>query len=436
MAITQYQLVLDSFLAQKAKNYKTSDMKGLLIDLQANILKSHRKKYVVHAFIHLYPNEVDKAKAWLRKLDISSALAQLEERYNSKKNKSQKNTDILTNIYLSHDGYEYLGYDLRKFPESGAMPFSGNPQSRTALNLNMEEGKLPYHNKIHLLLTFAGNSKKQLREVLKDSLEEADIKAYNNNKKEFPPVKRRIGHAFIQWGESKEVGPFGFTDKTSNPLFFPNPQKTEDPKSSNFISDDDISALSTVLVKDPNGDNWNSCGSFLAFMKLRQDVKAFKKASKKIEKTTESDADFAKGLIMGKLPNDIVKGDVYLSQNKGCPMHKSHIEAAKMGSKSYAPITRRSINYRDSKDNQGLLFMSFQANIKYQFENLISRFITNRSELMVDPLLYDHGLKPSIDFHFPTKDRNDSIVQFETPFVTLQKGWYFFAPSISSIKKI
>ena len=424
MAISQYQLVINNTLSNRAKDYTEPQMKDLLIDLQANILKNHNKKYAIHAFIHFYDKKENEVKKWLGNLDITSAWNQLDARYGD-----SKIPEILTSIYFTHDAYQYLNYNLKKFPESGAMPFSSNPQARLSLNKNLEENKLPLTNTIHAMLMLAGDDKNALLDQL-EQLAGRQIKIFESNKRE-KRVRGRIGHTFIQWGERKQIGLFGFVDGLSNPLFFPNLNKP------NNIPEEEIARLESVLIKDPNGDNWNSCGSFLAFLKLRQDVDAFENGSQKVKNATGSSSDMAKAYIVGKLPNQ--NADICLSKMKGCPLHKSHIQAARCGiaETGRSQITRRSINYEDSKENQGLLFMSFQSNIGTQFEYLINRFFTNRIDGHVDPLLYDHKLKPSIDFHFPKTNLNaTTAIQFANPFVTFQKGWYFFAPSISSIKKL
>jgi deferrochelatase/peroxidase EfeB len=398
----------------------------LLKDLQANILKNHNEKYAIHAFLHFYPNKVKEVKKWLSQLPLTAAWTQLETRYNNLEKPA-----IQASLYFTHDAYEYLNYDLRKIPESGAMPFASTPQHRFAFHKNLEEQKLPKKSKVHAMLMLAGDDKKALLGQLRE-LAKHDIKIYNSNKEE-KAVRGKIGSLFIQWGQKKDVGPFGFIDGLSNPLFFPNPIKQSE------IPDEEISKLETVLVKDPNGESWDSCGSFLAMIKFRQNVNAFEAESKKVKKATGLSLDMAKSLIIGNLHNQGLKGDIDLSTLKGCPFHRSHVQASRfaVAESGYSQITRRSIHYEDTKVNKGLLFMSFQANIGYQFEYLVNRFFMNRKSGYVDPLLYNHEFNPSVEFQFPKSDVNSTTtVQFDLPFVTMQRGWYFFAPSISSIKRL
>jgi len=406
MSVSNYTLILNNNLRDRAKNYTEPTNRDLLTDLQANILKSHKKKYALHAFITFYEKKEEEVKKWLGNLKITSAWSQLDARYG--KSKLPEN---IVNLYFTHDAYQYLNYDYKKMPESDAKSFSGTPQSRLALNINLEEEKFPLTNKIHAMLMLAGDDKKE------------------------SPVDGKIAHAFLQWGKRKKVGPFGFIDDTSNPLFFPNPK--------NKVCEKEVARLDSVLIKDPNGANWNSCGSFLVFLKLKQNIKSFNKGVEKIKKATGSNTNMAKAFIVGKLPHRKGNGDLYLSKLRSCPMHISHIESAKAkyGELQTTQIARRGINYKDSKENQGLLFMSFQANISAQFEFLVNHFFANRKEAKIDPLLYDHSLEPLLSFNFPSIDSKDKDaappkLQLEEPFVTLQRGWYFFAPSISSVKSL
>jgi len=430
MPISNYTLILNNILNNRAKDYREPQMKTLLEDLQANVLKSHGKKYAIHACLHFYNKKEKEVKQWLRKLELTSAWQQLDVRYGD--SVAPKN---LVSLYFTHEAYQYLNYDANKLPEFGATPFSGTPQSRLALHINLKEEKFPTTNKIHAMIMIAGDDKKKLKKQL-EAIAGDDIKTFNSNKRE-TPVRGRIGHAFVQWGERKKVGPFGFVDKASNPLFFPGPNKE--------IPEEEIAQLDSILIKDPNGAKWNSCGSFLVFLKLKQNVQAFTKDLENIKTATGYNTDMAKAFIVGKFPHKKGNDDLYLSKMKNCPMHTSHIASAKAKYDKIhnVPMARRGINYKDSKDNQGLLFMSFQSNISTQFEVLVNQFFTNRKDLQVDPLLYNHSLKPALAFDYPKteekkekeKEKNAKI-QLEKPFVTLQRGWYFFAPSISSIKKL
>ena len=75
----------------------------LLEDLQANILKHHKRKYSGHIFISFKEGKQIEVRNFIKKLDIISAKKQLG---NIKNNKPK---DLLTSFFLSYQGYIYLG---------------------------------------------------------------------------------------------------------------------------------------------------------------------------------------------------------------------------------------------------------------------------------------------------------------------------------------
>lgn len=430
--MSNYTPTKSQLLAERATDYQHSRFKDTLRDLQANILKFHNKTYALHAFIQFYDGteKLEAARKWLRELPLTSAWEQIDSRYGE----TEPPTTV-TGIYLTHRGYQYLRCREERIPISGSTPFTQYPTERiVSFKRNLlKDQKLPKPKQVHAMLLLAGDKKTILKKQLQ-ALAGKDLKIFTSNERD-RPVRGKIGHLYIQWGHLRKQGWFRFQDGTHNPLFFPNPKKLS-PSSPEYIEETEVSKLNSILVSDPNGMYWYSCGSYLSFMKLEQDIEAFNKAGQMLSEKYGIPEREAKRLMVGVLPKSMKSLELE-KDLEGCPVHKSHVQLARYGQSEYQglKIARRSINYEDKSDGKGLLFMSFQADLERQFESLINVYFSDRKKGMIDPLLYNHGPMREFNFNFhPPRVKPEATqggTTLEKPFVTLLKGWYFFAPSIS-----
>jgi len=117
-----------------------------------------------------------------------------------------------------------------------------------------------------------------------------------------------------------------------------------------------------------------------------------------------------------------------------CPFH-AHVRKSNPRTDNYENyrIVRRSMLYEEG-DKKGLLFMSFQRDLEWQFEDLTQRMIYN-----VDPFNKEAGkdalLGPEFNysrFQFPKEWGKNKKIQasLHKRLVTFKGGLYFFAPSI------
>lgn len=210
--------------------------------------------------------------------------------------------------------------------------------------------------------------------------------------------------------------------------------------------------VTQVLLKDPLANNENAFGSFLVFRKLEQDVKGFKRQERRIAEKMNLENDEVVGAVMvgrfedgtpyalshedGILDN-LTNNFTYGKEVGKCPF-LNHIRATnERDSASRSMImARRGIPYgavsdiEDTGENKkGLLFMSFQSNIKNQFE--ASQLRANEKK---DPIIGQNSIFTAEASCFGDDTANLQM-DFKN-FVTLKGGEYFFAPSIPYLKTL
>lgn len=210
--------------------------------------------------------------------------------------------------------------------------------------------------------------------------------------------------------------------------------------------------MTQVLLKDPLANNENAFGSFLVFRKLEQDVKGFKRQERRIAEKMNLENDEVVGAVMvgrfedgtpyalshedGILDN-LTNNFTYGKEVGKCPF-LNHIRATnERDSASRSMImARRGIPYgavsdiEDTGENKkGLLFMSFQSNIKNQFE--ASQLRANEKK---DPIIGQNSIFTAEASCFGDDTANLQM-DFKN-FVTLKGGEYFFAPSIPYLKTL
>ena len=441
--MNDYYSYINNRLAEPAYNYSNSIFRSLLKDLQGNILKSHGKNRALHIFIQFNLDNGDEEKKiirqWLSNLKITTAWDQLETRYNEKAEDS-----VFTSFLLTHSGYQYLGVEGENIPSSDGYTFSKNPLERLPFALNpKKETVLPKSNEMHALIILATDENQEDLNLKDHFLDEVNV--FVNPEHEEISILRinlengihnPLGIAYLQHGTRITYDTFGFKEGTINPLFFPNPEKLE------VIPHTAISRLNKVLVRDPFGRKWNSCGSFMSFLKFEMDAREFERATGALEENLNTRSAKIKGYIAGRYPRTTGGlSNKLIHKYKECPGHNSHVslsQESELETKEHQ-IVRRGISFDDG-DSSGLLFMSFQANLGRQFEYTISRYFNNKKENKIDPLTFNHSRNSGIEFEFPIVNDDGSVdlakEKFDKPFISLRKAWYFFAPSISAVKKL
>lgn len=465
----------------------------LLSDLQANILLHHGKKFSRFLAIHFKSgaNNVQKALAWIEQVapNVTSAIAQMEDPQHP-----------VCTFYLTWQGYRSLMLDHLAPAVNDNAAFAAGISGRTPFPKPDEPtNSFPGLGKeeIHALVMIASDMP-DFRDV--DGLHEiaeitghidwAVVKTHDGILK-----KRQFNHKDEQGRPvPKVVEWFGFRDGISQPLFFP------DLSGNSSFTEKSLMPLRAVLLKDKGGDQWCSAGSFMTFLKLEQNVRAFKQNADNIEKKiTGISRERAEAYMMGRFhdgtsvslhdaPKNYIEKSPendfsYLNVQKGpdgemrsdhdgirCPFAAHARKANPRDRNDSVTIVRRGVLYDDrmpdgheEKDvewqdwpddlNQlpekdlGLLFMSFQSNIGKQFEYILNRWMNNvytgKQQTGVD-MVTGTGL----DHQFSTwflpeqwgKGNVDNKVRFTAedlkPCIRFLGGAYFFAPSRSFLKNV
>ncbi len=392
-------------------------------DLQGNILKGHGRNKAMLFFLKFNEKEIPLVKARIRELskEITSFQLQVEESKLFRSHQIPGSTFV--NFFLTAKGYAALGYDNKTLGNNGF-----DVHFRNGMSIDFMKNELndphPKDNwdpqywdkehkeikEIHALLLVADNDEGNLgistgrlfKEVL-DIKSEKDIV-------EIVAVERadQLRNEYDQ-----AVEHFGFRDGLSNPLFLQSDQEKIEEYGGQTLWNP-RAPLGLVLSKDPFGKNGeNSCGSYLVYRKYEQHVKKFETHIRNLamdlglDSQSEDDLEKTRARVMGRFRDgtplavqDETKRYYYENLNNfnygkdpsgsECPFH-AHIRNVnpRTQAENSPRLVRRGmtygkrINYQSQKlsalPNQdvGLLFMSFQENIREQFVALQQSFANN-----------------------------------------------------------
>ena len=245
-------------------NDKRYDM--LLNDLQANILRHHKKRFVKHVFISFKEDKVNEARQKIGEFAcfLSKAGDQL---------KKVKDNKPIYCFYLTSAGYDFLGMPHLRPMASNAFVRGIDENVENGFdidNSNFTKKNFGKSNPLHAMALIASND-----------FDKEDVKKMKDFWEDF-----KDGETYTQLGElefddkKKEIIPtewFGYKDGISQPVFFPSNKFF---KNKPQIKHNDVSPLELLLVEDPGGnaiDNGErvSFGSYLVFMKFEQKIDNF-----------------------------------------------------------------------------------------------------------------------------------------------------------------
>lgn len=440
----------------------------LLADLQGNILNGHGRDYSVHLFLQFKPDKTEAVKKWIQtfaKNYLKSAKQQSDEAVRYRKEKVSGG--VFTNFFLSCKGYEYL--EIEPFQIPSDQPFRvgmKNNNIRTSLgDPEVNQWETGYQSQIDALVLIADDDIIFLLQVVNRIMQQlrqvADI------------IHREDG--FILRNQAGQIiEHFGFVDGLSQPLFLKRDIINARKKDSGFSKWDSRASLDILLVKDPNGTTEDSYGSYLVYRKLEQNVKKFRQAEEKLAKNLKIKDDLAGALILGRFYDGTpvtlsdTPSSTTLTNNFNydtdsaatkCPFH-AHIRKmnprADTGKVESSPgfdealgvekihrIARRGVSYgtnnptQEPEKDSGLLFICFQSNIENQFNFMQIRWANAKNFVKVnvgpDPLIG----QPEGTQKWPKNWGEIETLEHSFPLcVNMKGGEYFFAPSISFLKKI
>ena len=449
---TKPQLEVDKLLSEPAIDFNNTAYDKLLEDLQANILKYHRKKIVKYQFIKF--ENVDSA---------FKGISQLAEFLPSAKKQLKNEKRPCLNLFLTYEGYNYLRIPDSIIPTEEA--FRMGIKNRIKLgkdSINLDLGTA------HIILFLAGDSDEEvdgIEQMTQEVLDSAEI-----IHEEKGCMKNPLDDGFH------------FKEGMSNPKFFPGAISSN----FNYIAPSQVSPLKMVLESDKGGNHQFSCGSYGTFLKFLIDEKAITLLANSVaevitnkKKVSKNAIEKALALIVGRFrdgtpitlqekPNGKAENNFNYQefvkakrvemaqtdeQGSRCPFH-AHIRKANPrveGNQKYS-ITRRG-TYYEQDGQKGLLFASFQKSLAKQFEYVLNNWILNE---YTDMNSENYGqaklIKTKKDILFAKKgekysfldtwnaydkgERKSEAIQIEKALIHYLGGIYYYAPSISFLKKI
>lgn len=285
--------------------------------------------------------------------------------------------------------------------------------------------------------------------------------------------------------DRKPIEHFGFIDGISNPLFLErdieSARKAEGVVGKAcFDKYNPWAPLNLALIQEPKRKA-HECGSYMVFLKIEQNVKAFHTSIKKFAKRLGIPEPLAEAFVFGRfrdgtpvalsatsglpsvLNNFSYINDQGTHDHEGlrCPLHAHMRKTNRRDSYRETRIVRRGITYgsrkrhfdkdtghlkfNDSPEKDvGLLFMCFQRDIVNQFARIASEWAALNSPrygIGFDPIIgqinKETGKQNWRDKWGPNP--NAKLVKQSFPleaFVNVIGGEYFFAPSISFLKRL
>ncbi|MFK8005260.1 MAG: Dyp-type peroxidase [Saprospiraceae bacterium] len=446
----------------------------ILTDLQANILRHHKRKYSRYLFLRFHEGAQIFVRKFMAKMgngfvnnDVGIQLTSASQQFGKEtlNSKSFTESNEIFGMYLTFQGYNFL--ELSNLAPAD-IAFQNASEKLTSATKGFHTGEPDNSfSNLHAMILVASNNRRDLDKCINALKSEMQI-SKNGEPLYISIIGNQSGESMFDRDNKTYSEHFGYVDGISQPRFFPS---SNSQKSSVQLSS--FSTLDTVLVRDLGGeDKFQSFGSFLVFLKLEQDVVAFEKLIKQIRGLNLKDKsgaplvendDDAKAIIMGRYPKGasiLKKGrkDEYCFDNNydydelvsdgkewkkddqgiGCPFfshaRKANPRTVDSRYKNNNRITRRGVPYQDSENKKGLLFMSFQRNIQEQFEKLLTEML-HSSQL--------NGVHAGMDLltghHNNTRIINgnpNAVIKPTDPLITYRGGAYFFAPSLSFFKNI
>lgn len=440
----------------------------LLNDLPGNILIPHRRDFVRLYFVD-HPDR-DSSVAWLRSVGARITTASVQA---GQINMAHDVDRVFVGLYLTRHGLERAGIPRATFPADAA--FDDRPGSVAArcgdgtIADPLADWERPFRNHTEpigalLLLAFDEEEREAADNLQKNWV---DIPVQDRPTRMWVRAQENGGRLLNSTGQ--DVEHFGFVDGVAKMTFLQSAPSI--PPQAGWS---DFFPLKQVLRTLPV--NPRSCGSFLVFRKLEQDVSGFQQAIADLAPRLFGNADSSSleltaAHIVGRFrdgtpltlqsspglgPRDDFNYEASTTESRDagqrCPFH-AHIrkmnprgdhdlntgnapndDSAAPTPRDRLPV-RRSIPYggRNPGEPRGLLFMAFVRSIGENFEHLMQRWANAgafpHTSANLDPLLGRQPGKTTIGVRVP--DPAGDGLRTTHPFtscVTARGGVYLFAP--------
>ncbi|WP_052055973.1 hypothetical protein [Myxosarcina sp. GI1] len=343
-------------------------------DLQGGIIKNYGRKYFLYIFVRFAKNRVSEVKEWIRE-EISSSITstwkQLEDtkKYREKKQDNPSYAgELCRNFFLSYQGYYALEFNPAK-PNNEEAKIND-----TLFNSGMNQD---WENKYRLKMPpeppndywynppekwdFGGKKGKDdnwvdalillAHDDLSELKQEAETIIARWEKLELGKVVACEAGYVLRNENRQAIGPFGFADGISQPLFLKGDYERYQ-KSHSISQWNPFASLNLVLVKDPFSESY-SYGSYCVFQKLETNYELFEKKVGELAETLGSDRKRASALVVGRFKNGT---PIALSDrpNKEGDRHSFNYADDPNGSKCPLHAHIRQVNPRKHEDNADL----------------------------------------------------------------------------------
>lgn len=470
---------LDEILALQAdhdifEELKIGDIKDkILDDVQANILKSTKHLYTLFCFFTFKPEHKKTIVNWLKHLRLTSAREQIETEQEKSETEGKSSSGNMIGLYLSYQGYEFFCdpekiKHLIRFEDEDIFAFQEGLAKRCPRAFGA--GEDDYKHPSHALILIATDDAR-LKEVndvrgQKESTEAQLFQLFAEwatpPVKDFDAFEENYGKVFFEIGMRNPEGSdglprewFGFRDGISNPRFFPDRGRPNPP---GFVPDEPA-PLDVALRRNRLAGNY-ACGSFVVFLKLEQNDKAFKRMVKELagKLGMEDYKGLAAAYIIGRHKDGTPLHEAFNFPTLGdrnrnlndfdygndqdgavCPMHAHIRKANPRDGQAWGRIVRRGKVYgRDNSKNKGILFLSYQSSL-LAFEDMVNRGLYGykyKNKILGKDMLFvnkgeyqgNHRYRNASGYPRSPYLRAEKLVEFKG-------GQYFFASSISFIQK-
>jgi Dyp-type peroxidase family len=433
---------------------------SILRRLQGNILQGHGRSNASHLFL-TFTAAPAQVRSWVRGRAREGfwTNAWTQEQHREKR-RQEKEFDggLFATFSLSAKGYEYLDLPINRFERSfrAGMKAGENfivESIESALNINNKDPKVetweaPFQNEIHAMVMLADSSLDLLSAKMNETI--ASLQ-------EIARVHIEMGSVLLDANE-EGIEHFGYRDGISQPLFFR--REIEEHNRLALPNTHDPSApIELVVVDDPLVSDDFSCGSYLVFRKLRQDVAGFNQGVIDLAAELGISPELAGAQVVGRFKDgtpltlhgspqgnagDINDFDYDGDNGSRCPLHAHTLKTnprkdAVLNQERSRRIARRAIPYGrpDTKEEKGLLFQCYQSDISHQFEFMQRVWCDNPNfpirlfqKTGDDPLIgQDHSRSAQQEWPLGYDSQNTKEVDFRA-FVDLRGGEYFFTPSL------
>ncbi len=458
------------------------DIQKFIRNLQGNILKYHGRNNVVFLFCRFRDDKKAAALAFVKAQvqRVSSAKQQLDLTEHKHKT-GQKSTTPFVSVFLTKSGYDYFGIPTDRQPSDPSFR-----AGMAAAGLN-DPPLVEWDSRLrdpHVLILSAVVSPDAAQHESTTLLNEisgiCDVEGGH--------AGEIVGNQFFN-GAGHGVENFGYVDGRSQPLVL-----TEDFAAEQANGGMDKWPLrpfpvDQFVVRDAAVADPSAYGSYFVFRQLEQDVRGFRTREEEIVQGHDTDFSNRDSAGVGRLESgsafelrkedpkdsagedkpDITNNFTFTSNPPKCPAF-AHIR--KVNPRTAATqgnlMIRRGMTYGTRADASpkpgdpsmmvlddqaaieslptggvGLLFQSYQANIRTGFET--SQGWANSTTDGIDPVI---GQAPAAQLDWPNKygavAPNTEALDFYArkhgggngPYIKLLGGGYFFAPSMAFLHSL